>query len=79
MKPKKMWECTACGGSFDSEDEAAECRCHGVRAFYICPVCSDIYQKEDECTTCIASHDDSPPVGVTAAEIEAAGQQRLLP
>lgn len=79
MKPIKRWECTACGEEHDSEDEAASCRCHGVRAFYICPVCDDRFKKEDECRTCIASHDDTPPVGAIAAELESAGQQRLLP
>lgn len=78
MKPKRIWECTACGGYYESEDEAAECRCHGVKAWFRCPVCDDEFPREDECAVCIASHDDTP-AGVSAAELEAAGQQRLLP
>ncbi len=79
MEPKRVWECTACGKYYDSEDEAAECRCHWVKAWYVCPVCQDSYQKEDECMICITSHDDAQPVMVTAEELEAAGQERLMP
>lgn len=77
MKPTTRWECTACGEDHDTEEEAEDCSCHGVRAFYICPICKDNFCGEDEAKTCIASHDDEP--ACTAAELEAAGQQRLIP
>ena len=79
MRPIKKYECTACGDILDTEDEAANCRCHGTAEWFRCPVCGCDYDDESECERCIDSHGDAAVVMVSSAELEAAGQQRLLP
>jgi hypothetical protein len=83
MKPILQYECKACGEFHETEDYAAECSCHGIIEWFRCPVCDDHFRRREECEECISSHDEAPssidaPV-VTAEELEAAGQQRLIP
>jgi len=84
MKPIKKWMCMACGAVYEHRTNADDCSCHGVRAFFVCPFCDLDCSTEAECVECIDSHrpDDDEhlrPPPPTAAELEAAGQARLLP
>lgn len=49
-----------------------------VRMVYVCPECGDDYSEEVEALDCCGHDEDAPPHPSTA-ELEAAGQLRLLP
>ena len=83
--PIVRWLCGECGETHDDEDLAVDCfESHhyppDVHPLYVCPTCDQDYDTEDLARECMAEHIEresaTPP---TSAELEAAGQQRLLP
>jgi len=78
---EKKWRCNDCYEIHDSEDHAVDCCPVDVRAVFVCPHCAVDYCTELEADECRDGHDEErvdfvrPPP--TAAELEAAGQQRL--
>ena len=82
------WECLACGAKYDNAHQASDCSCHGIRPVYYCPLCNDYFYIEHEVRDCIrdcvdrrdgVDGPDSFEPSPTAAELESAGQARLLP
>ena len=79
LEPKYM--CDACGDVHDFEDDAADCCRPKIVLGYQCPVCRDFHPREEaalDCCADLAINGGVPPMP-TAAELEAAGQLRLLP
>ena len=77
-KPKLMWQCSECDELHDWEDDAMECCAPSVYQRWVCAGCEDAHCSEAEAEDCCADSPDSPECsGPTAAELEAAGQQKL--
>lgn len=74
MKPH--YRCDNCDSLYENEDEAYDCCPQSVSVRWVCPVCESAHSSEDEAESCCPS--DGPPP-LTAAEMEAAGQLRLIP
>ena len=77
-KLKQKWKCHECGEIHDYEDAAAECCQPEISKGYECPECGDFHRKEADAIDCCGYDEDAPPPPPTAAELEAAGQLRLL-
>lgn len=83
-EPITKYRCERCGlvyaDSLDAEDCWTNHRMPEIDEVYACPVCLEEHDTEDLACACIASHaGDTPPAPITAAELEAAGQTRLIP
>ena len=77
MNPVTKWECGECATLHDTEDDAIDCCPPTAYEVLICPQCETrhIYvQDAEQC--CPEPPAEEPPV--TAADLEAAGQGRLL-
>lgn len=79
LKPK--YQCDECGEIHDDVDDAHDCCQPKVIEGYRCPVCLDFHHKEQTALDCCGFDPDAPqtPPPPTAAELESAGQLRLLP
>ena len=75
MKIETRWCCGECGELYEEEDRAVDC-CRPPPPYqvYVCPECQDEHRTELQAIGCCAT--EPPP---SAAELEAAGQQRLIP
>lgn len=69
------WRCGACKGDYDNEDDARKCCAPPVYEVYICPCCGAAHDDEKGAMNCCGYVE--PPH--TAAELESAGQGRLIP
>lgn len=77
-KIEKKWRCDQCYDVHDFEDSAAECCPPEISEGYECPVCFDWHSTEANALDCCGYDEDAPPPPPTAAELEAAGQLRLI-
>lgn len=77
IEPK--WQCSLCDEVHDFEDAAEDCCRPRVIEGYACPICQDLHRTEADALDCCGFDPDAPPAPPSAAELEAAGQQRLLP
>jgi len=78
MALKSVFKCGECGDIHDEEDDAVECCFPGVTEGFLCPVCQGFFIDEEAALACHDTDEDFVPPP-TAAELEAAGQMRLLP
>ncbi|WP_157662643.1 hypothetical protein [Sulfuriferula sp. AH1] len=77
IEPK--FRCGECHELHDDEDEARFCCVPSVVEVYICPICHTEYDHDEEAAIeCCGFDPDGPPPPPTAAELEAAGQERLF-
>jgi len=76
--PEKKWRCNECGTVHEDEDDASDCCQPSITKGYICPTCETFYIEEDEAIACCQVTAEEV-IHVTAQELEAAGQVRLLP
>ena len=77
-KPIKVWLCDNCDARHKSEFDAMYCCQPSITSGYICPTCETFYIEEDEAIACCQVTAEEV-IHVTAQELEAAGQLRLLP
>lgn len=75
------WRCCECGDLHDDERGARNCCEPRIEEVFLCPVCGERHDDEDDAIECCdydpnREPDASPPL--TAAELEAMGQQRLF-
>ena len=75
---ESKWRCLNCRMVHDEEFEAEECCPVEIREVWICPTCGDVFNDQAEAIAC---HDFDPEYvpPPSAAELEAAGQLRLVP
>ena len=74
----KVWQCNKCDTAHEDEYDARDCCSPGITEGYICPTCETFYIEEDAAIACCQVGPEAPPTP-TAQELEAAGQERLLP
>ena len=78
VKPVSKWICGRCDKSHDYEEDAAECCRPDIFENWICSSCGEYHEVEgyalDCCREVIIVEEK-----VTAADLEKAGQMRLLP
>lgn len=77
MKLESVWQCGECGETHDDEYDARDCCRPSITEGYLCPECKDFHASEREALACCAD-DDAPLLAQSAAELEAAGQLRLI-
>lgn len=76
--PYQRYVCAHCESRHDHEEDAEECCRPSVTSIWICPLCSYPFVSEEEAKSCWRSHGlDLDVMRLTAAELEAAGQERL--
>ena len=78
MALKSVFKCGECGEIHDEENEAVECCQPNISEGFLCPVCQEFFFDEESALACHEVDEDFVPPP-TAAELEAAGQMRLLP
>ncbi len=78
-KLETVWKCHECGEIHDDEDSTYECCRPDVSEGYLCPECADFHRSEANALACCEHDPDAPPPPPTAAELEAAGQLRMVP
>jgi len=74
MRIEKIWRCLRCNDTHSNEDAARACCPVSVVCYYECPECGEEYPHEWLARDCCPS--DEPP---SAAELDQAGQARLIP
>ena len=74
----EAWRCGDCLTVHDNELDAQECCPPKIDEGYTCPLCGDFHLAEEAALEC-CGWDPDMPVPPTAAELEAAGQMRLIP
>jgi hypothetical protein len=79
MRLDEKWRCDECGRIHADRDEAHECCAPQVSAGYQCPKCDAFHREMPDALDCCGYDPDAPKPPPAADEIEAAGQQRLLP
>lgn len=81
MKLEPKWKCHECRTIHDDEDSAHECCQPEVSEGYLCPECRVWHETESKALDCCGhtEDEDAPPPRPSTAELEAAGQLRLLP
>lgn len=77
LTPK--YKCCECGDLHDDLDDARECCVPRVEEVFLCPICQAPHNEEEDAIDCCGFDPDGPPPPPSAAELEAAGQMRLLP
>lgn len=70
----ERWQCCQCGDLHSSEFSARQCCPPDIRHVWECIHCGEVSAAHDEAALCC----DDTPLVTTAAELEAAGQERLL-
>ena len=75
MEPMRKWKCSACDELHDNEDDARECCPPSINEVYVCPVCGSDFPFYPDALMCCDCEDRTP----TTAELEQAGQMRILP
>lgn len=84
LAPLERHACDECGEVYDDEIEAQDCwaaHFSGTKAVPVfrCPVCHEDHETRDMANACIDDHEAAGErLMPTAAELEAAGQQRLF-
>lgn len=78
MKPINQWKCCECDEIYYLEYEAEACCNAEVAEVYVCPICDKEYAYEDDALECLGGDTVAQPVIVSAEELEAAGQMRLI-
>ena len=76
--PEKRWRCDECGTLYYGRTSARECCQPSITLGYVCPTCETFYIEKDEAIACCQTTAEEL-ILVTAQELEAAGQGRLLP
>lgn len=74
-----VWKCDECGDIHPTEDAAYDCCPQEVTSGFMCPECAQFYQFEPDALDCCEHDPDAPPPPPSAADLESAGQQRLIP
>ena len=74
MNAQGMWRCEECTTLHDHVEDAENCCQPVVTKRWICRACEEEHDSKHEAESCCEEAQDSPP---TAAELEAAGQERL--
>lgn len=77
-KPPLAWQCDRCGEVHDDEAAAREYCAPAIIDGYTCPLCGTFYTGDAAALDC-CGWDPDMPIPPTAAELEAAGQMRLIP
>lgn len=77
MGLESVYQCRGCETVWRHEEDAMVCCSPGIQSGYRCPECDAFHTMESEADNCCAA-DDTPPI-ITPAELEAAGQLRILP
>lgn len=72
------WKCSKCGDVHDDEEDAYECCRPAVVAGWLCPACNEFHVRKQDALDCCAD-ESLLPRQLTADELEAAGQLRLIP
>jgi hypothetical protein len=79
MSIAAKYKCCECGEVLDDVDKARYC-CHPrVDEVFMCPICQSPHDLEEFALDCCGFDPDGPPPPPSAAELEAAGQLRLVP
>jgi len=78
MPAKKMYGCVHCGTTWSSDDLALDCCAPHTEEVWECAVCETVFESEDAAAQCHA-RDEQGNYIPSAAELEAQGQQRLIP
>lgn len=76
---KTKFRCNDCHELHDTEDDALDCCAPGFEERYICPLCDTDHAMAGDAFACCGFDPDGPPPPPSAAELEAHGQQRLIP
>lgn len=76
-KAIEAWKCTECGSVCMDEDEANECCKPRIIEGYVCGGCYEFYVDESKALACCPADEVGTPL-VSALELEAAGQMRLI-
>ncbi len=78
-RPVIYYECRECHYLHTEPEEAIECCSPGYKETYACPECRELHDEEADAIKCCSGDPDAPPPPPSPAELEAAGQLRLLP
>lgn len=76
---KMKFRCNSCDELHDIEDDALDCCSPGYEERYICPLCNADHMMAEDALACCGFDPDGPPPPPSVAELEAHGQQRLIP
>lgn len=77
-----QYQCPECDELHEDHDDAVECCWRKyVHAVYLCPICKRVNHSKEGAIDCHGWEPPDPdaPYMPTPAELEAAGQLRLLP
>ncbi|MDZ4802689.1 MAG: hypothetical protein SGI92_31395 [Bryobacteraceae bacterium] len=80
----ERFRCEICATVHADRCDAAACwrECNDaepdIQIIWTCPDCADEFISEEEAMDCCSAHRNDPPRLPSAAELEAAGQIRLL-
>lgn len=77
LEPK--WLCESCDEIHDDEEDARDCCPTQISEVFLCPICQMSFYVEIDALNCHDFDPNGPPPPPTPAELEAAGQMRLLP
>lgn len=81
--PQKVYVCDACDAEHEYHHDAEDCCRPEVYTQWKCMGCDDLFGSEDQAQECHERHLDQQLIGgfrqPTPQELEAAGQQRLIP
>jgi hypothetical protein len=76
---KKVYQCERCGKYHDDPDFALDCCMPDFpEPNYLCCLCEEIFSDEDEAKDHQETEREPPDDPVSQAELEAAGQMRLI-
>ena len=80
MEIEMKYRCNECGDLHDFEEDAHDCCRPTVTEVYLCPDCGEMHGNEYDARSCCTPDDVDPlrATMVTAAQREAAGQERLF-
>lgn len=79
-KVRTGYRCMECDTVHEDYDDAMGCCPVEIREVFICATCDTVHVDEADAEGCCPAGDaDEAESGPTPAELEAAGQQRLLP
>lgn len=85
MSVVEAWRCGECDEFYTDEDDARECCAPRIDEGYLCTACNTFHPTEEEAQLCHPPEEEPEggwPAGyphLPALELEAQGQQRLLP
>ena len=80
MNAIKKYQCSRCDHLHDDEWDAEECCKPEVRGVWICEHCDVPYDTADAAELCCSDEPETPQAyRARIQQLEAAGQQRLVP